>query len=305
MALPKLPSKIWLNGKLVPWKSAKIHVLTHALHYGTAIFEGMRCYSTIQGPAVFRMSDHYNRLISGAKSYQFKVNYSQSQLCLATKNLIRKNHLSECYLRPICYAGYKGIGLDISDAPFEFAIIPYPMGNLFGDKSRNGISCGISSWARIDSRILSPHVKASANYLNSVLAKLEAKNAGYDEAVMLSEEGHVSEGSGENLFMVKDEILITPPLHDGILAGITRDSIIELARELGISVEERSILRDELYGADELFLCGTAAEITPVKSIDRRKISRGPGKMTKELHDAFFAIVSGKDERFVRWLDFV
>ena len=297
--------RIWMNGRYVDWKDAKVHVLTHALHYGTAIFEGMRCYDTRRGPAVFRMKDHYRRLLDGAKSYQFELKYSLEQLCSITKELIKRNRVKECYIRPICYAGYGTIGISPVGVPYSLSIIPVDMGKYYGPKAENGISCEISSWQRINSNVLSPHVKASANYLNSVLAKREAINGGYDEAIMLSEEGHVSEATGENLFIVKKGELITPPLYDEILAGVTRQSIIELAKEMGIPVSERSILRDELYTAQEVFLCGTAAEITPVTAIDRRKISKGPGPVTKSLREAFFDVVSGRDERFTKWLDFV
>lgn len=298
--------KIWLNGKFVEYKDAKIHVLTHGLHYGTAIFEGMRCYDTQYGPAVFRMSDHYERMLHGIKIYEFGSTYPKSTLLKATKELIRRNRIRSCYLRPICFIGNKGIGIDITGAPFEFAIIPVQLGKYFGAKAQVGISCGISSWKRISSTILSPHVKASANYLNSVLAKKEAVNEGYDEAIMLSEAGRVAEGTGENLFIVEKGKLVTPPLYDGVLAGVTRDSIMLIASEMGLKVEERPLLRDELYTADEVFLCGTAAEVTPVIRIDNKPISDGkPGPLTKEIQDAFFAIVTGKDERFIKWLEFV
>ncbi len=296
--------KIWMNGKFVNWKDAKVHVLTHALHYGTAIFEGMRCYETTNGPAIFRMKDHYKRLAQGIQSYQFKLDYDIDELRTITKKLIRKNKLKSCYIRPIVYVGYKSIGIDIRGAPFEIAIIPVKLGKYFGKKSETGISCQVSSWKRISSTILSPHVKASANYLNSVLAKREAVDAGYDEAILLSEEGHVSEGSGENVFIVQKGELITPPLYDGVLAGVTRETIMELGKEMGLVVKERSILRDELYTAEEVFLCGTAAEITPVRNIDRRELGK-PGPITRELVENFFNIVKGKDDRFVKWLDFV
>jgi len=302
----QMPSKVWLNGKFVDWKDAKIHVLTHGLHYGTAIFEGMRCYDTIHGPAVFRMKDHYERMLHGVKIYEFSIDYTVEQLRAITKELIVKNKLKSCYVRPICYVATEGIGIDITDAPFGLAIIALPFGKYFGSKVEKGISCGVSSWERIGSTILSPHVKASANYLNSVLAKKEAVNEGYDEAIMLSESGRVSEGTGENLFIVDRGKLATPPLYDGVLAGVTRDSILELAKEMDVVVNERPMLRDELYTADEVFLCGTAAEITPVISIDKKKVGDGkPGPVTKELQSAFNSIVSGKDERFVKWLDFV
>lgn len=300
----KPPQKVWMNGKFVDWKNANIHIMTHALHYATAIFEGMRCYDTQRGPAVFRMKDHYQRLTGGVKSYEFKIDYSVNELRNITKELIRKNKLRSCYVRPICYVADTSIGISIAGASFGLAIITVPFGKYFGKKAE-GISCGISSWERISATILSPHVKASANYMNSVLAKLEALEEGYDEAIMLSEGGHVSEGTGENIFMVQRGELVTPPLHDGVLAGITRESIMELAKEEDLVVKERSILRDELYTADEVFLCGTAAEITPVLSIDRRKVGDTAGPITRKLRGAFFDVVSGKDERFVKWLDFI
>ncbi|MEW6723188.1 MAG: branched-chain amino acid transaminase [Candidatus Micrarchaeota archaeon] len=304
MAIKPL-KKIFLNGKFVPWKDAKVHVLTHGLHYATAIFEGMRCYNTPQGPAVFRMKDHYKRFLDGEKSYQFEIDYGLKELCDLTKKLVRLNNVRSCYIRPICFVGYGTIGINFGDTPFELAIIPVDFGKYFGAKAERGITCEVSSWKRISATILSPHVKASANYMNSVLAKKEALNAGYDEAIMLTEEGHVSEGTGENIFIVESGTLITPPLYDGVLAGVTRDSVMAIAKEAGIKVEERSILRDELYTAEEVFLTGTAAEITPVLSIDKRRIGRGPGPVTKELREDFFSIVSGRDERFVKWLDFV
>lgn len=299
--------KIWINSKFVNWKDAKIHVMTHALHYGTALFEGMRCYKTYDGrSAVFRMRDHYSRMLQGLKSYLFEERYELNYLCKVTRDLVTKNNLKSCYIRPICFAGYGVFGLSLKGVTFDFAIIPIELGNYFGSKKEKGIDLKVSSWQRINSTILSPHIKASANYLNSVLAKREATDDGFDEAVMLTEEGHVSEGSGENIFIVKDGKLYTPPLHDSILAGITRESIINIAREEGIEVKEISLLRDDLYAADEVFLCGTAAEITPVKSIDKRIISNGsPGKMTKELMDTFSNVVNGKDERFSKWLEYV
>ncbi|MBD3210130.1 branched-chain amino acid transaminase [Candidatus Micrarchaeota archaeon] len=301
----KTLKKIWMNGKFVDWKNAQLHVLTHGLHYGLAIFEGMRCYNTPKGPAVFRMRDHYQRLANGCKSYKFTLKYSIDQMCDITKKLIRMNKVRECYVRPIIFTGYSKIGLDPSGCPYHFAISAIPFGKYFGEKAENGITCGISSWRRMRGSVLSPHVKASANYLNSVIAKKEAIDEGYDEAIMMLENGHISEGTGENLFIVKDGVLATPPLHDGILAGLTRNSLIRLAGEMGIKVEERSMLRDELYTADEVFLCGTAAEVTPVVQIDHIPITTGPGIITSEIRDAFFKIVRGKDERFLEWLDFV
>ena len=298
--------KIWFNGKFINWKDAKIHILTHALHYGTAIFEGMRCYETVHGPAIFRMKEHYTRFSNGIKAYQFKLDYDVDELIKITEKLVIKNNVKSCYIRPICYMASERLGLGmVENDKFGLAIMALDFGRYFGSKTDKGITCEISSWKRISSTTLSPHVKASANYLNSVLARFEATNAGYDETIMLSEEGHVSEGSAENIFIVKNGEIVTPPLYDGVLAGVTRDSIIEIAKEEGMVVKERSILRDELYTADEVFLCGTAAEIIPVIGIDKRKIGKGPGPVTKEITDSFRTIVSGKDERFSKWLDYV
>jgi branched-chain amino acid aminotransferase len=301
----KALKKIWMDGKFVDWKNAKIHVLTHGLHYATAIFEGMRCYDTKHGPAIFRMRDHYKRFYQGAKSYQFEINYPMETLLRATRELVRRNRVRNCYIRPICYVGYSEIGISTQGKPFELSIIPVDFSKYFGKKAEKGIRCMVSSWRRISTNVLSPHVKATANYLNSALAKRDAMNAGYDEAIMLSHDGHVSEGTGENIFVVRNGELVTPPLHDGVLAGVTRQTIMELARELDIPVSERSILRDEIYTADEMFLCGTAAEITPVLNVDQRVIGSEPGPITRCVRDAFFNIVQGRDERYLKWLDFV
>jgi branched-chain amino acid aminotransferase len=297
--------KIWMDGRFVDWKDARIHVLTHGLHYATAIFEGMRCYDTEHGPAIFRLRDHYRRFFSGAKSYQFDIKYSIVELERATRELVGRNGVKNCYIRPICYVGYSSIGISTIDKPFEVSIVPVDFAKYFGRKAEVGITCTISSWRRISTNILSPHVKASANYLNSVLAKREAINSGYDEAIMLSHDGHVSEGTGENIFIVQNGELVTPPLHDGVLAGVTRQTVMELAKELDIPLRERSILRDELYTAEEMFLCGTAAEITPVLSVDRREIGTGPGPLTRKVRETYFNVVRGRDERFVKWLDFI
>jgi branched-chain amino acid aminotransferase len=297
--------KIWMNGKFVDWKDANVHVLTHAFNYGTAIFEGIRCYDTPNGPAIFRLRDHLHRMKDGIKSYEFGYDLSLERMSANIKKLVRINKLGSCYIRPICYVARVGVGLDTTGAPYGFAVTAFPFGKYYGSKAEKGITCMVSSWRRIKATILSPHVKASANYMNSVLAKKEAVEEGFDEAIMLSDEGHVSEATGENLFIVKDGALHTPPLHDAVLAGITRDSLIKVARDMGIPVFEESMLRDQLYTADEVFLCGTAAELTPVTQIDHRKISRGAGPLTKKLKDTFFNIVNGKDERYLNWLDYV
>ncbi len=297
--------KIWMNGKFVNWKDAHVHVLTHALNYGTAIFEGIRCYETPRGPAVFRLKDHLRRMKDGIKSYEFGYDLSIEKMSKVVKDLVRMNRLKSCYIRPLCFASTVGIGLDTTNADYGFMVAAIPFGKYYGSKSEKGIKAMVSSWRRIKATILSPHVKASANYMNSVLAKREAAEEGFDEAIMLSDEGYVSEATGENLFIVKDGALLTPPLHDAVLAGITRDSLIKLAKDLGIHVSERSLLRDELYTADEVFLCGTAAEITPVTHVDHREISKGVGPITCKLKDYYFNIVNGNDERYSSWLEYV
>ncbi len=294
--------KVWMNGRMVDWKKANVHILTHALHYGTAIFEGIRCYNTIRGPALFRGNDHFERLALGVKAYQFKIEYSPKEMVAATKKLIKLNRLKEGYVRPICYAGCAQIGLAVSSSCFDVAIVAVPFGKYFTKKT---ITCKVSSWRRISPTVQSPHIKASANYLNSVLAKKEAQDSGYDEAIMLAENGHVSEGTGENIFVVRTGELITPPLHDGVLAGVTRDSIIQLAKHLGISVREESLLRDELYTADEVFLCGTAAEITPVRKIDGRIITNKVGPITQKIAAHFTKVTHGKEREFEHWLDYI
>ncbi len=297
--------KIWMNGKFVDWGKANIHVLSHGLHYGLAIFEGMRCYDTAIGPAVFRMKDHYKRFLNGCKSYHFKMGYNVEELSNITKELIRKNKIRECYIRPIVFTGYDRIGLDMRGIPFDFAICAVPFGKYYGDKADKGIKCTISSWRRMKGSVMSPHVKSSSNYLNSVLARREATDSGYDEAIMLIEGGHVAEGTGENLFIVRDGKLFTPPAYDGILTGITRESIISIAKKENIEIYERSMLRDELYTADEVFLCGTAAEVTHVRQIDHRKIGKSgsAGPITKRIKSIFFSAARGEDDRFREWLE--
>ncbi|MEM3030929.1 MAG: branched-chain amino acid transaminase [Candidatus Micrarchaeia archaeon] len=298
---------IWFNGKLVPWKEAKVHVLTHALHYGTGVFEGIRCYETTKGPAVFRLKDHLRRLFNSAKVYLMKLPYSEKELYDATLRLIRANKLKSCYIRPIAFYGYGEMGLNPLKNPIDVAIAVWPWGTYLGEEGlRRGVRCKISSWCRIDSRILPPQAKATANYFNSVLAKLEALQCGYDEALVPNINGLISEGPGENLFIVSRGTLITPPPSSGILYGITRDSVIKIARDTGIPVIERELPREEIFTADEAFFTGTAAEVTPIREVDGRVIgSGGRGPITEKLQSKFFDIVKGKDKKYFAWLDFV
>ena len=299
--------KIWLNGKLVDWDEAKIHVLTHALHYATAVFDSIRCYKTPRGPALFRLKDHLQRLHNSAKIYSMKIPYSVEELCQATRELVQVNRFSECYVRPIAYYGYQEMGVNPLNNPVEVAIITWQWGAYLGEEGlENGIRCKISSWLRPDSRMLPPLAKASANYGNSVLAKLEALQCGYDEAIQLNSQGYVCEGTGENIFIIKEGVLFTPPTEAGALEGITQNSVITMAQDMGMTVIQKNISREELFLADEAFLTGTAAEITPIREVDERVIGRGvKGEITAALQARFFDICRGKDEKYLHWLEFV
>jgi branched-chain amino acid aminotransferase len=298
---------IWHNGELVAWEDAKVHVLTHGLHYGTGVFEGIRCYDTARGPAVFRHLDHLERLIQSAELYYMPLPYTLAELRSATHELISANELRECYIRPIAFRGYGQMGLFPLDAPVEVSIAVWPWGAYLGDEGkRSGIRAKVSSWRRISSDALIPHAKASGQYLNSVLAKIESHKAGYEEAILLDAHGFVSEGSGENIYAVKHGQILTPPQTAGILNGVNRRSLITIARDLGYEVIERDLARAELYLADEVFLSGTAAELVPVREIDDHRIGAGePGPVTHELQRVFDDALHGRDERYLEWLDVV
>ncbi|MFH1773648.1 MAG: branched-chain amino acid transaminase [Methanobacteriota archaeon] len=297
--------KIWMNGKLVDWKEAKIHVLTHALHYGSGVFEGIRCYKTVKGPAVFRLKEHMRRLQNSAKLYFMELPYSVEELSKATKELIKANGLEECYIRPIAFRGYGEMGLNPLKSPIDVSIAVWSWGTYLGEEGlKNGIKTKISSFQRISPNTLPPLAKATGQYVNSILAKIEALNSGCDEAILLDYRGFVSEGPGENIFLVKDGVIYTPPEHASILKGITRDSVITIARDMDYTVVETDITRASLYTADEVFFTGTAAELTPIREIDGYKIGK-PGKITKKIQDKFFEITKGKDEKYKAWLDFV
>lgn len=265
---------IWFDGKFVEFEKANVHVLTHSLQYGSGIFEGMRAYETADGPAIFRLDDHVNRLLNSAKIYGMDLGFSKEQLRDAAISTVRRNRLAECYIRPFSFYNDARIGVNPIGRKISTIIAAIPFGNYFQNKGK-GISCKISSWHRINSQILPPQAKASGNYLNSVLASLEAKNAGADEAIMLSGNGYVAEGSGENIFLVEGNVLVTPSAESDILLGITRDSIIKLAKSMGMEVEERKVHREELYTSDEVFFTGTAAEITPIIRIDSKRVGKG------------------------------
>jgi branched-chain amino acid aminotransferase len=296
---------IWMNGEFVAWEDAKIHVLTHGLHYGTGVFEGIRCYDTEIGPAVFRHDDHYKRLARSAELYYMPMPYDLAALKAATHELIGRNALRSCYIRPLAYRGYGQMGLNPLDAPVDVTIAVWEWGAYLGEEGkRNGIRAKVSSWRRISPASLIPAAKASGQYLNSVLAKIESVKAGYEEAILLDDHDHVCEGSGENIFVVWEGRIITPPPAASILDGITRKSALQIARDLGIEVIERDIARAELYLADEVFMTGTAAELVPVREIDDHAVGTGePGEITRAVQTAFEDALHGRDERYREWLD--
>ncbi|MDE1770686.1 MAG: branched-chain amino acid transaminase [Thaumarchaeota archaeon] len=299
----KEQGKIWMNGKLVPYKNAKVHVLTHALHYSTAIFEGIRCYNTPKGPMIFRLPEHVDRLFKSAKMYSMKIPYSKKEISDAIIKTVKVNKLKECYIRPIAYYGHGVMGLTPTPNKIEVAIAcwEWNMGESSAGKVR-GARCKVSSWLRIDSRSQPMQAKAASNYANAALARVEALRDGYDEAIMLNYHGKVSEGSAENIFIVNKGDISTPPLNAGILDGITRDSVIKIARSEGLVVIERDIDREDLYVADEVFMTGTAAEVKSVTEIDNITIGDGKlGNVTRKLQDTFFEASRGKDERFLEW----
>jgi branched-chain amino acid aminotransferase len=298
---------IWHNGELVPWEDAKVHVLTHGLHYGTGVFEGIRAYETPRGTAIFRHQEHLERLFKSAELYYMPIPYTLEELRRATHELIAANELRECYIRPIAFRGYGQMGLFPLEAPVDVAIAVWPWGAYLGEEGkRDGIRAKVSSWRRIPHDALIPHAKASGQYLNSVLAKIEASKAGYQEAILLNHQGSVCEGSGENIYTVRDGKIATPGDTAAILDGITRRSIIDIATDLGVEIVERDVARAELYLADEVFLTGTAAEVVPVREIDDHPIGRGePGPITRELQRVYDDAIHGRDTRYAGWLDVV
>ena len=298
---------IWQNGELVAWEDAKVHVLTHGLHYGTGVFEGERAYETAQGPAIFRHREHLERLFKSAQLYYMPIPFTLEELRSATHELIAANGLTECYIRPIAFRGYGQMGLYPLDAPVEVSIAAWPWGAYLGEESKqHGIRAKVSSWRRISGDALIPHAKASGQYLNSVLAKIEASKAGYQEAILLDSHGFVCEGSGENIYVVRDGRLLTPPQTASILDGINRRSVLRIAADLGYEVVERDIARAELYLAEEILMSGTAAELVAVREVDDHMIGTGePGPMTRELQRVFDDALHGRDPRYLEWLDVV
>jgi branched-chain amino acid aminotransferase len=298
---------IWLNGEFVAWEDAKVHVLTHAMHYGTAVFEGIRAYETERGTAIFRHRDHLDRLEASAKLYYMDLPFSKEQIREATHELIGRNSLKSCYIRPLVYRGYGPMGLNPLDNPVEAMVAVWEWGAYLGEEGKqNGVRGRVSSYRRISSDSLIPHSKASGQYLNSVLAKIESLKAGYEEGILLDDKGRVCEGTGENIFVVKDGVIYTPPQAASILDGINRKSCIQIARDLGREVIERDIARAELALADEVFLTGTAAELTPMREIDDIPIGEGlPGPVTREIQGVFDDALHGRAPQYADWLDLV
>lgn len=296
-------AKIWMNGELVDWADAKIHVGAHGLHYGSGVFEGIRCYETDRGPAVFRLTEHLRRLENSARLLSMELPYSLEELRRACLELVQANGLPECYLRPICFYGYGELGVAARANPVDCVIMSWPWAPYLGEEGlRNGIRAKVSSWERIGPNVIPHAAKATGIYLNSMLAVTEVMQAGYDEAILLTAEGYVADGSGENIFVVKNGKISTPPLSTSILPGITRETVIEIARDLGYTVAEANLIRSDLYLADEVFMCGTAAEVTPVRSVDNAQI--GVGDITLELQKAYLATVRGLEDRHEEWLEY-
>lgn len=299
-------SKIWMDGKLVDWNNAKIHILTHGLHYATTVFEGIRCYSTKKGPAIFRLEEHIKRLVNSCKMYHMTLEYSEKELKESIIETIKINNVQDCYIRPICYYGYGKMGVNPLPNKVSTSIALWDWEDHIKTQGDKGMRVIVSSWVRIDSRSLPIHAKASANYANSALARIEALKSGVDEAIMLNMSGMVVEGTAENIFIVKDEMLVSPPLTSGALDGITRSSVLTIAQHLGINFQICDISRDELYYADEVFLTGTAAEIKSIGEIDRITIANGrTGKITTKLLDLYAQIVHGNNEKFEKWLTYI
>ncbi|HSO94727.1 MAG TPA: branched-chain amino acid transaminase [Acidimicrobiia bacterium] len=296
--------KIWMDGTLVNWDDANVHILTHTLHYGSGVFEGIRAYPTSRGPAVFRLTDHMQRLHDSASLLHMDLPYSVEELVEATKETIRANRLDSCYIRPIAFLGYGEMGLNPLPCQVNVSIAVWPWGSYLGDEGlERGVRMKISTWRRMDPNINPVAAKGTGIYINSSLAKVEALHGGYDEAILLNTAGSVAEATGENVFVIKNGVLLTPPLWAGALEGLTRDSVMTIARDFGYDVREQNLLRTDLYLADEAFLCGTAAEVVPIREVDDREIG-DPGEITRKIQETYFAIVHGQVDKYADWLEY-
>lgn len=307
MAWDDSASKIWMDGNMVDWKDAKIHALSHVVHYGTSVFEGIRAYDNKKGTCIFRLNEHVKRLFNSAKVYKIDIPYTQEEIAQAIRDTVKINELASCYIRPVVFRGYGQLGVNPLSCPVNTVIAAWEWESYLGEEGMaNGVDVGVSSWRKPAPDTFPTLAKCGANYMNSQLAKLEAIDHGYEEAIMLDYEGHVSEGSGENIFIIEDRVLYTPSMDSSNLKGITRESIKQLANDLGYEVVEERISRERLYFADEVFFSGTAAEVTPIRSIDHKIIGAGKrGPISEELQKTFFDIVEGKKEDKFGWLDYV
>ena len=304
--MPLAESKlIWMDGELVPWTEAKVHVLTHSLHYGLGVFEGIRAYETSTGPAVFRLTPHIKRLFNSAKIFMLDIPFTVEEIIQATKDTVRENGLNSCYIRPIVFLGYGEMGLNPLPCPVNVSIAVWEWGAYLGDEGiRNGVRMKVSSWQRHGVNSMPPAAKGTGMYINSSMAKVEALKAGYDEAILLSPQGYVSECTGENIFIVKDGAIYTPPVSAGALEGITQDAVRTIARDLGYEYREANIVRSDLYTANEAFLSGTAAEVVPIRSVDDRELG-DPGPITRAIQDVFFKAVKGELPQYAHWNEHV
>ena len=304
--MPITPTKfVWMDGELVEWDKAQVHILTHTLHYGNGVFEGIRAYETDRGAAVFRLTPHIKRLFNSAKILFIDIPYTVEELVEATKAVVRENEMPACYIRPIAYLGYGEMGLNPLLCDVNVAIACWPWGAYLGDEGlRRGVRMMISSWQRHDPNAMPPAAKGTGMYINSSMAKIEAIKAGYDEAILLSPQGYVSECTGENIFVVKNGRIITPPVSAGALEGITQDSVMTIARDHGYDCRVDQLTRSDLYIAEEMFVCGTAAEVVPIRSIDDREIGE-PGPITRKLQETYFATVRGEVDQYKGWLEHV
>ncbi|MEW6153723.1 MAG: branched-chain amino acid transaminase [Actinomycetota bacterium] len=297
--------KIWMDGEMVPWEEARVHILTHSLHYGSGVFEGIRAYATSQGPAVFRLTDHVNRLFNSAKVYLIDIPFTPERIIEGVKETVRVNGLDACYIRPIVYLGYGEMGLNPMPCPVNVSIAVWPWGTYLGEEGiRRGVRTKISTWTRHDPNAMPVAAKGTGMYVNSSMAKVEALKGGYDEAILLSPQGYVSECTGENLLIVKNGRLVKTPSAAGALEGITQASVVTIAQDLGYEVVEANLLRTDLYLAEEAFLTGTAAEVVPIRSVDDREIG-DPGPITRAIQEVYFSTVRGEVDRYKDWLELV
>ena len=297
---------IWFNGKMIPWSECKVHFLTHSLHYGSGVFEGIRCYETDRGPAVFRLEDHIKRLFFSASVIGMKIPFSEKEIIGAVIKTVKDNEVKSCYIRPLAFFGYGKMGLATSGAVVDVGVAVWPWGAYLGEEGiKNGVGIKISPFVRPPKENMPTNAKVTGNYANSIMAKMDAINSGYADALLLDKNGNVAECSGENIFFIKNGVVFTPTL-ENCLAGITRDSIIQIARDFGLKVEEKVISKEEIFQMDECFMTGTAAEMTPVSSIDKKPIGSGkPGPVTKKIQEKFFAIIKGNDPAYDKWLSYI